>query len=41
MCSHSLLWWRDQTHVSHIAGRFFTILATREAQKVEVIKKLA
>ena len=22
---------RDQTHVSHIAGRFFTIWATREA----------
>ena len=24
---------RDQTQVSHIAGRFFTILATREAQE--------
>ena len=24
---------RDQTHVSRIAGGFFTILATREAQK--------
>ena len=24
---------RDQTHVSHIAGRFFTSWATREAQK--------
>jgi len=24
---------RDQTWVSHIAGRFFTICATREAQK--------
>ena len=41
MCSHSLLQGGDQTHVSHIAGRFFTVLATREAQKVEVVKKLA
>jgi len=24
---------RDQTQVSHIAGRFFTDLATREAQE--------
>ena len=24
---------RDQTHVSHIAGRFFTVWATREAQE--------
>ena len=35
--SHSLLqassWPRDQTWVSHIAGRFFTIWATRETQK--------
>jgi len=23
---------RDQTSISHIAGRFFTVLATREAQ---------
>ena len=26
-------WPRDQTQVSHIEGRFFTVLATREAKK--------
>ena len=26
----------DQTQVSHIAGRFFTVLATREALKNEM-----
>ena len=25
---------RDRTHVSHIAGRFFTLLITREAQSI-------
>ena len=26
--------WRDRTQVSHIAGRFFTSWATREAQLI-------
>ena len=30
-------WPRDQTWISCIAARFFTILATREAQLLEVI----
>ena len=38
--SHTLLqgssWPRDQTQVSHIAGRFFTIWATREAHLVSI-----
>ena len=29
--SREFFWLRDQTQVSHIAGRFFTIWATREA----------
>ena len=32
MCCHALL-PRDQTQVSHFAGRFFTIWATREARE--------
>ena len=31
---------RDQTQVSYIAGRLFTIWTTREAQKVEETPKL-
>ena len=34
VCCHALLQGiRDQTQVPHIAGRFFTIYATREAPK--------
>ena len=31
---------RDQTQVSHIAGRFFTSWATREAQEVLFVRRL-
>ena len=32
--SKGYLWPRDQTQVSHIAGRFFTICVTREAPPI-------
>ena len=33
--SRGASWPRDQTHVSYIAGRFFTIWATREAPNIK------
>ena len=37
--SRGFLWPRDRTQVFHIAGRFFTIWATREAQSLKKKKK--
>ena len=43
LCCHSLLQGifltRDQTWISHTAGRFFTIWATREAQDYHMTQK--
>ena len=33
LSSRGSAWPRDQTQVSHIAGEFFTVWATREAQE--------
>ena len=39
--SRGFFWLRDQTWVSHIAGRFFTIWATKEAKRSYTVFSLS